>query len=272
MALKEIDLKTTGDERDSLRVLPEVGQLANPYNGNLTSAAGTEVLIRDNIICYMPKSPAGITLAQRTNFIPATASAYEDIWRKRSIGILSGENFSIEDEERLLLSWIDPRPGEIIADIGCSTALYARAMSRKEPQITPIALDFSLPMLREAREKAAKDGVSVYLLQADAENLPFYANTVDKVVCGGSLNEFANPEKALYEMRRVLKPGGKVFMMHLLRSDHFIGKVAQKTSETGGIHFWTEDESRKLFSKADFLIQRKHSVGIVMFSLLQVEK
>ncbi len=261
-------LKSTEDERIFFSIPHEVSDLNQSFNGNILSESGNECRIKENIIRYLDKKPSTLTLAQQSNFIPLTSDIYEDTWRKRSIGILSGQDFSIEDEINLLQRWVNLNPEDNVVDIGCSTALYARALAKKQPNAKITALDFSLKMLEAAKVKAKKEDVDLFLLLADAEELPFYSNSMDLVVCGGSLNEFANPDRALYEMKRVLKNDGEVFMMHLLKADTWYGSMLQKTSEIGGLNFWTERESDALFQKAGFVIKRRHKIGIVCFSLL----
>ncbi len=264
-----LTLKGKGDERHSFRIPAEARDLSSAFNGDVTCPDGETIEIHDNIIRYLKGLPKDITLAQRSNFLPPTAAFYEDTWRKRSIGFLSGENFSFEDEKQLLLSWASPFNSGLVLDLGTSTGFYARALAGANPDSVVVAIDISEPMLREARKKTVGENTSLYLLKADVSELPFYGKSANLIVCGGSLNEFSNPEKALYEAKRVLNPEGRLFMMHLLRADTLAGKIAQKASEAGGISFWTEPESELLFTRAGFEIERRLKMGIVMFSLLK---
>lgn len=63
-----------------------------------------------------------------------------------------------------------------------------------------VGLDFSLQALKKAIEKGAKN-----LVWATAENLPFINNSFELAICSGSLEQFANPAKAILEMGRVSK-------------------------------------------------------------------
>ena len=266
-----LTLKASGDERRFFSIPPEVAELSQPFNGNVVNDDSSECIIQNNIIRLINSIPGDATLAQRSNFLTLTAKVYENTWRARSIGILSGQPFSLDEEKKLLQSWTSPKPNEWIADIGCSTGFYARSLAEKEPDANIIALDFSEEMLEEARLRCLDEKHQLYLLRADASALPFYAESMDALVCGGSLNEFANPEKVLYEMRRVLKKNGRCFMMHLMKADTWYGRLLQKSSETGGLHFWSEEESDALFTRAGFTVTRRHKMGIVCFSLLHVK-
>ncbi len=262
-------LKASGDERNYFEIPPDAARLSEDFNGNVISADGQEIEIRSGIIIFKDEKPADITLAQQSNFIPATARFYEEQWRRRSIGFLSGEPFTLDDERQLLQSWTLPEKDELILDLGCSTAFYARSAALRAPESRCVAIDISSPMLEEAKEKAVAENVNLFLLKADVSELPFYSGSANLILCGGSLNEFAKPEKVLYETRRVIHKEGRVFMMHLLRAGTIAGKISQKASEAGGISFWTEDESVALFNRCGFKVERSLKMGVVMFSLLR---
>jgi SAM-dependent methyltransferase len=122
---------------------------------------------------------------------------------------------------------------------------------------------------KKAREKAATEKAEVFLLQANAENLPFFSGTFDGLIMGGSLNEFGDPVKALYEARRVIKSDGRMFIMYLLRAETIIGSAMQKITGIGGINFWNKSESEQLFERTGFQIEKSLKLGIVHFCLLK---
>lgn len=71
-----------------------------------------------------------------------------------------------------------------------------------------IGLDLSFEMLREAKEKTPAP-----LVCADAEKLPFYSEWFDKVIIGFGIRNIPFFEKALNEIHRILKPGGKLAIL-----------------------------------------------------------
>lgn len=266
---KSITLRSPESEEHKISIPAEVADLTSAYNGYVGSLSGDTYEINRNIIELLGADVGPTTLAQSTNFWGLTASVYEENWRKRSISSLSGETFTLDDEATLLIEWMSPKAGLKYIDLGCSTAFYARQITKAQPEASVIALDFSIPMLREARKKCKEDKCDIFLLQANAESLPFFAGSVDGVVCGGTLNEFRDPVKALYETRRVLKKGSTSFFMYLLKSDHLIGSVIQKTTQIGGISFWSEAESYNLFERCGFQIKNQKRLGIVNFVLIE---
>src|SRR5690554_2392770 len=107
------------------------------------------------------------SFAQSTSQWKITASLYEDLWRNRSLSLLTGEEFPIGKEKELLIEWVQPKAGGKYLDVGCSTALYARALKKAEPESIQTGLDFSMPMLEEARLKAEADQTDLFLLYSD---------------------------------------------------------------------------------------------------------
>lgn len=263
-----LEFRSPKFEQASVSIPEEVSKLQKSFNGTVCSNKGDEYLIKNNVIDFLGKEPVSMTLAQSTNHWKITASVYEDIWRKRSLSILTGEEFSIEKEQELLIEWLHPQPDKIYLDIGCSTALYGRLVKKAQPGCTLVALDFSKQMLEEARLKAEADHTDLYLLRADARQMPFYGATFDGLMMGGTLNELMDPLKVLYESRRVVKKGGLFFMMHLVKADAWYTRLLQDSAEFGGIKFWTVDESNQLFERAGFTIVDQFSKGIVCFSKL----
>lgn len=105
--------------------------------------------------------------------------------------------------------------GGVLLDVGCGTARWAL------PELAParypryIGVDPSLPMLRLAERSAARDfrEASVILVHSSAERLPLGAASVDAAVCSLGLQFVADHDAALAELRRVLRPGGRLFVV-----------------------------------------------------------
>lgn len=184
-----------------------------------------------SILDKMPKN-AKYTLAQNSNFLPMTAQLY-DVWRERSLSLLTRENYSLEREFALLREWMAVTPNQTFLDIGTSTGNYARVLAQAGGLVT--AIDISKPMLEKAVQRGNNDGISYE--QANVEYLPYPDSSFDGLVTGASLNEFYDTKRALQQCARVLKDGGKLFMMYLCESDTSLGKLLQASFKLSGIRF-----------------------------------
>ncbi|MEX0647538.1 MAG: class I SAM-dependent methyltransferase [Balneolaceae bacterium] len=264
----KLEIRSPLYDQEVIHIPAETALLSKPFNGTVCSKKGDEYLIQDNIINLLPVQKE-FSFAQSTNHWKIAASLYEDLWRKRSLSLLTGEEFPIKKENELLNEWMRPQPGGLYLDVGCSTALYARALKKAVPESIQVALDFSRPMLEEARLKAEADQTDLFLIQSDARHMPFFGKTFDGVMMGGTLNELTDELKVLFECRRVLKDNGVFFMMHLIQSDTWYGRLFQDSVEWGGIRFWSVDESNNLFQRAGFRVEDQFTKGIVCFTKLK---
>ncbi len=183
------------------------------------------------IVNKMPKN-ASYTLAQSSNFLPLTAQMY-DLWRERSLSLLTQENYSLQREFALLREWMQVQAEQTFLDIGTSTGNYARVLAQAGGMVT--AIDISKPMLEKAVARGNNQNISYE--HANVEYLPYPDQSFDGVVVGASLNEFHDTKRALEQMARVLKPNGKLFMMYLCQSDTSFGRFVQAPFKLSGVRF-----------------------------------
>jgi ubiquinone/menaquinone biosynthesis C-methylase UbiE len=197
-----------------------------------------------------------LTLTQQSNLIPITAALY-DTWRVRSLSLLTGEHYTLEREFSLMLDWLEVRPDsqadQNFLDVGTSTGNYAMALARTGARVT--AIDISKPMLEKARtriqsELGSEQAQLITLEQANAEALPYADSSFDGVVLGATLNEFNSTRDGLLECARVLKPGGKIFMMYLSQSEIAWGRAIQFLFEIGQIRFPNREMVRSTLAEA----------------------
>jgi ubiquinone/menaquinone biosynthesis C-methylase UbiE len=111
-----------------------------------------------------------------------------------------------------LLELLRPSPGSKLFDVGSGTgavALQASAWVGPEGQVA--GSDVAMAMATLARQAVAEQrGTGIAFCQMDAERLGLPNASFDSVTCAFSLPQFPDMERALTEMRRVLKPGGRL--------------------------------------------------------------
>ena len=78
-------------------------------------------------------------------------------------------------------------------------------------------LDISHTFVEIANKKAAEAGVDVDFRQGNASKMPFPNDTFDFLLCRAAFKNFGQPVRALEEMYRVLKPGGRALIIDLSR-------------------------------------------------------
>ncbi|MEB3103827.1 demethylmenaquinone methyltransferase [Ferviditalea candida] len=109
------------------------------------------------------------------------------------------------------------QPGDTAADICCGTCDWTVNLAQESRQGRIVGLDFSENMLEIGRQKLDKLGLNgqVQLVCGNAMDLPFEDNQFDYATIGFGLRNVPDIGRVLSEMRRVVKPGGKVVCLEL---------------------------------------------------------
>jgi demethylmenaquinone methyltransferase/2-methoxy-6-polyprenyl-1,4-benzoquinol methylase len=123
------------------------------------------------------------------------------------------------------ISVANPQPGQSVLDIAGGTGDLSAAFARKVgPSGQVVHTDINEAMLREGRNRLLNEGLVMPSLVCDAEKLPFADESFHIVSVAFGLRNMTHKDAALAEMRRVLKPGGKLLVLEF-------SKVAQPLSK-----------------------------------------
>lgn len=106
------------------------------------------------------------------------------------------------------------RAGERVLDVAGGSADLSRKFAKRVGPTGQVWLtDINNAMLRVGRDRLIDDGLAMPVAQCDAEHLPFPSDYFDCVSIAFGLRNVTHKEIALAEMRRVLKPGGRLLVL-----------------------------------------------------------
>jgi len=116
--------------------------------------------------------------------------------------------------KRFAISVSGVRPGQRVLDVAGGSADLSRLFLKEVGETGQVVLtDINNAMLRVGRDRLLDEGIATPVTQCDAEHLPFPDNYFDCVSIAFGLRNVTHKEAALAEMRRVLKPGGRVIVL-----------------------------------------------------------
>lgn len=105
-----------------------------------------------------------------------------------------------------------------LLDVACGPGVVTAAIATIAASVA--ALDATDEMLEKARARCARANLTnVLFKRGDAEHLPFDEAQFDGVVTRSAVHHFANPQRALTEMFRVLRPGGTAVILDVVSSE-----------------------------------------------------
>lgn len=128
----------------------------------------------------------------------AIAKRYDLMNRLMSAGLDGGWR-------RAAVAALDPQPGNLVLDVGTGTGDFLDLLAARGCR--PVGADFSVPMLAAGRARRTGARAAAPLTAGDALSLPFPDATFDGLINGFLLRNVADLDRALAELRRVLKPG-----------------------------------------------------------------
>ncbi len=166
-------------------------------------------------------------------------------WRKNPSACPYGQRFWVEAPHPVitrdrLREVLDPQLGERLLEIGPGTGYYTLDMAEwvgaeGRVEIFDLQQEFLDHVTRRAAERGHENVVPT---RGDATALPYEDDSVDAVVLTAVLGEIPDPVAALREIRRVLKPGGRLVVGELFGDPHFttLASLKRQTAEAGLLH------------------------------------
>lgn len=157
-------------------------------------------------------------------------------WRRNPSACPYGQRFWVEAPHPIitrerLRAVLRPEPGERLLEIGVGTGYYSLDLAEwTGPEGRLELFDLQQKFLDHVMRAAAERGLTNLVpTQGDATALPYEDASVDAVVLTAVLGEIPDTAAALREIRRVLKPGGRLVVGELFGDPHFTTLASLKS-------------------------------------------
>jgi ubiquinone/menaquinone biosynthesis C-methylase UbiE len=177
-----------------------------------------------------------------------------------------------------IIQYLNPPPNALFLDAGCGTAYHSIGIAKRGYRC--VGIDLSEKILKKAYKNVLDWGLNekVSLVCQGLEDLSFDSETFDVVYCRGVLMHIPKWEIALYQLCRVLKPGGRIFIMEgnhrsLEASIVLLIRRIRRSKSTlakseAGLEFWSQQNRRPFVvrvANANYLINQleKNQVRVV---------
>jgi len=216
-------------------------------------ACGAVVPLRDGVVELAPDFVPAKTFGQAAMEWEPVVRIYESwLWRRSPLfGLVLGLPFA--KEQALIFEALALRGTDHVLDLACGSGINSRPLARAVPSGLVVGLDLSPAMLSHAARRVREEQIAnLLLVHADAMNLPLADGTMDAVNCSGALHLFPDTARALSEIRRVLRPGGRFVAAVARRGEGASARPAIRLAERWGITSWTEADFTARLRAAGF--------------------
>ena len=200
-----------------------------------------------------------------TRLVPAI---YERYWRPALGRVFKGVTGpGMAEEVRIARLLLGLGPGDVVLDIACGPGNFTRGFAAAVgPDGLAVGIDASRTMLERGGEELRQAGTqNVTLIRGDATALPFHAESFDAACCFAALHLFADPFAALDEIRRVLKPGGRIALMTSVRRELTLRPLKPVLERASGMRIFEGDEIVTALEQRGFDQIHRRLSGLVQF-------
>lgn len=202
------------------------------------------------------------SMAQRLMRTSGYSAVYQ-FGRPIARKLVTGSGAPNRDEDRAQVAeWLGLRPGSFVFDVGCGPGNFTGWFgTRVSPDGLVVGVDASHAMLRRA--VTDNSGPAVAYLRGDAENLPFADGVADAVSCLAALYLINDPFRAVGELARVLRPGGRVVILTSLMPGGARGTARGAVLDSvSGIRWFGREEVTECLAGLGFVDIEQHVGGL----------
>lgn len=200
-----------------------------------------------------------------TRLVPAI---YERYWRPALGRVFKGfTGPGMAEEIRIARLLLGLGAGDTVLDVACGPGNFSREFARAVgEQGLVVGVDASRTMLERGGQELRRFELdNVCLARADATALPFADSSFDAACCFAALHLFGEPFAALDEMRRVLRPGGRIALMTSVRRELTARPLKPIIERASGMKIFEGDEVVSALEQRGFVDVHRRLSGLVQF-------
>jgi ubiquinone/menaquinone biosynthesis C-methylase UbiE len=156
----------------------------------------------------------------------------------------------------ILIEQADLQPDHRVLEVGCGTGTLLTLVKRMQPLVQPTGLDPDEKALARAKRKADRASVSIQLDRGFSDTLPYPDASFDRVFSCfmfHHLKDVAEKRRTLREIRRVLRPGGRLHLLDFSRDESAAGALARWLHSNDRLKDNTEHRVLSLMHEADLI-------------------
>lgn len=158
----------------------------------------------------------------------------------------------------LVLEFLRPAPTDLVLDVSTGTGHTALAVAPHVKQV--VGVDLTPEMLAVARRMASERGLAnIDFQEANVERLPFPDASFDKITCRTAAHHYPDLPRAVGEMARVLRPGGRLVVSDTISppdstGDRFINAL-ETLRDPSHVRDWSLDEWRSALDESGLKLE-----------------
>jgi arsenite methyltransferase len=150
-----------------------------------------------------------------------------------------------------VLPIMNVQPSDRVLDLGCGSGWATRLVAKRFHPTKIVGIDISDEMVRRATEQS-KEIANIEFLHGAAERIPLPDTSIDKIFSIESFYYWPDQMMGLKEAKRVLAPGGKIFILiNLYKDNHYSLRWAGELKVP--VHALSQAEYTELLTKAGFV-------------------
>jgi ubiquinone/menaquinone biosynthesis C-methylase UbiE len=165
-----------------------------------------------------------------------------------------------------LLDYVQLPPAATVLEMGCGTGKLLNRLAQSTPSLIGIGVDLSSGMIEQAKRKTPF-GDRLQFIEANVTALPFDGAEFDAVFCSISFLHYPDPDRALREVARVLKPGGQFYLADFTPPHWATSETILRDVSPEGVRFYNAQAREALGERAGLSGDRHvYLLGPVMMS------